>query len=509
LQHEQRLAALAVRRVFAGATLPAALAAVADDAHPRGDALVQELAYGTLRHWGRLAALTEALATKPLADLPLAALIAVAIYQLDHAHAPAFAVVDRAVDAAALMGRPRAKPLVNALLRRYLRERDILNAQVEQASPVARWSYPRWWIGRVEADHPQHWMQILAAGNERPPLTLRVNRRVTPRAALLEQFATAKIAAHAVGNAGIVVTAPRPVTELPGFTEGAFSVQDAGAQLAAPLLQAADGMRVLDACAAPGGKTTHLAELADVEITALDSDEARLARVRDNLARMHLASDRIRTVVGDAGDPSGWWDGRWFDRILADVPVHGIGHRPPPPRRKMAPAQVRYRGVRRAAAANSGRTVATARAGRFAALHDLLGLCVGKRIADHRLPGREPGRVARIHQLSTRMRARRRPTLAFGERRRPQSGRILLRPATQVRQAPIALAVSAATPPESRTDTRRHAVRLPLPRSFHHPRAAAPAMACRVAGGRRAVRAARPRRACRHRPGQIRRAADR
>jgi 16S rRNA (cytosine967-C5)-methyltransferase len=325
LQHEQRLAALAVRRVFAGATLPAALAAVADDAHPRGDALVQELAYGTLRHWGRLAALTEALATKPLADLPLAALIAVAIYQLDHAHAPAFAVVDRAGDAAALMGRPRAKPLVNALLRRYLRERDILNAQVEQASPVARWSYPRWWIGRVEADHPQHWMQILAAGNERPPLTLRVNRRVTPRAALLEQFATAKIAAHAVGNAGIVVTAPRPVTELPGFTEGAFSVQDAGAQLAAPLLQAADGMRVLDACAAPGGKTTHLAELADVEITALDSDEARLARVRDNLARMHLASDRIRTVVGDAGDPSGWWDGRWFDRILADVPCTASG----------------------------------------------------------------------------------------------------------------------------------------------------------------------------------------
>jgi 16S rRNA (cytosine967-C5)-methyltransferase len=168
-------------------------------------------------------------------------------------------------------------------------------------------------------------MQILAAGNERPPLTLRVNRRVTPRAALLEQFATAKIAAHAVGNAGIVVTAPRPVTELPGFTEGAFSVQDAGAQLAAPLLQAADGMRVLDACAAPGGKTTHLAELADVEITALDSDEARLARVRDNLARMHLASDRIRTVVGDAGDPSGWWDGRWFDRILADVPCTASG----------------------------------------------------------------------------------------------------------------------------------------------------------------------------------------
>jgi 16S rRNA (cytosine967-C5)-methyltransferase len=124
---------------------------------------VQELAYGTLRHWGRLTALTQTLAAKPLADHPLAALIAIAIYQLD-LHAPAFAVVDRAVEAAALMGRPKAKPLVNALLRRYLRERDALNAEAQEASPVARWSYPRWWIGRVEADHPQHWTQIRPPG---------------------------------------------------------------------------------------------------------------------------------------------------------------------------------------------------------------------------------------------------------------------------------------------------------------------------------------------------------
>ena len=325
MHHEQRLAALAVRRVFEGATLPAALTAVADGANTRGHTLVQELAYGTLRHWGRLTALTQALAAKPLADLPLAALIAVAIYQLDHTHAPAFAVVDRAVEAASLMGRPQAKSLVNALLRRYLRERDVLNPEVAQASPVACWSYPRWWIGRVEADHPQHWVQILAAGNERPPLTLRVNRRVTSRAALLTRFAAAEIAAQAIGEAGIVVTTPRPVTELPGFADGAFSVQDAGAQLAAPLLRVADGMRVLDACAAPGGKTTHLAELAYVDITALDRDEARLLRVGDSLARLQLGSERVRTFVGDAGDPSGWWDGRPFDRILADVPCTASG----------------------------------------------------------------------------------------------------------------------------------------------------------------------------------------
>jgi len=325
VRHEQRLAALAVRRVFEGATLPAALAAVADGASTRGHALVQELAYGTLRYWGRLTALTQALAAKPLADPTLAALVAVALYQLDHAYAPSFAVVDQAVEAAALMGRPQAKPLVNALLRRYLRERDLLNAQVAQASPVARWSYPRWWIGRVEADHPQHWTQILAAGNERPPLTLRVNRRVTSRDALLTRLAGANIGAQAVGEAGIVVTAPRPVTELPGFADGAFAVQDAGAQLAVPLLRVDEGMRVLDACAAPGGKTTHLAELMGLDLTALDSDEARLARVHENLARLRLATEGVRTVVGDAGDPAGWWDGRPFDRILADVPCTASG----------------------------------------------------------------------------------------------------------------------------------------------------------------------------------------
>ena len=191
----------------------------ADGATTRGHALVQELAYGTLRHWGRLDALTQALAAKPLTDLPLAALMAVAIYQLDHTHAPAFAVVDRAVEAAALMGRPQAKPLVNALLRRYLRERDALNAQVAQASPVARWSYPRWWIGRVEADHPQHWAQILAAGNERPPLTLRVNRRVTSREALLTQFAATEIGASPLASGHHRARAPSG-DRAPGLCRG-------------------------------------------------------------------------------------------------------------------------------------------------------------------------------------------------------------------------------------------------------------------------------------------------
>jgi len=325
MQHEQRLAALAVLRVLAGEPLPVALAAVADGAPTRGHSFVQELAYGTLRHWGRLDALTQALTTKPLADRPLAALIAVALYQLDHTRAPAFAVVDQAVEAVVLVARPQAKPLVNALLRRYLRERDALNAQVAGASPVAKWSYPRWWIGRVEADFPQHWEAILAAGNERPPLTVRVNRQVTSREALAAQWALTGIETAPVGAEGLVVLVPQPVTELPGFTEGAFTVQDAGAQLAAPLLALEDGMRVLDACAAPGGKAAHLAAIAAIELTALDNDAARLLRVADNLARLRVAGPRVRTLVGDAGDPAGWWDGRPFNRILADVPCTASG----------------------------------------------------------------------------------------------------------------------------------------------------------------------------------------
>jgi len=324
MQHEQALAARAVRKVHDGTTLPDALAQVDDGAATRGRTLVQELAYGTLRYWGRLAALAAALAARPPTE-DLQALLAVVLYQLDHTGAPAFAIVDQAVDAAALIGRPQAKPAVNAMLRRYLREREALNAKVAAESPVARWSYPRWWIGRVQADYPSLWQPILEAGNERPPLTLRVNRRVTSRDAFRERLLAAAVAVEPVGADGLVVREPQPVTALPGFAEGAFSVQDAGAQLAAPLLDVADGMRVLDACAAPGGKTTHLAELADVHLTALDRDPARLARVRENLARLRLDGPRVQVVAGDAARPDDWWDGRPFDRILVDAPCTASG----------------------------------------------------------------------------------------------------------------------------------------------------------------------------------------
>ena len=285
---------------------------------------MHEIAYGTLRHWGTLEAIVRALAHQPPADARLVAIMAVALYQLEHMRAEPHAVVDRAVAAAGDAVRPQAKALVNAVLRRFLRERESVLAQV-YATPVARWSHPRWWIARVRTDWPDAWERILAAGNEHPPLTLRVNRRVATRAALAARFAEAGIACESVGEDGVIVTPPRPVRELPRFDDGAFSVQDAGAQLAAPILGARDGERVLDACAAPGGKSTHILERAEVALTALDSDGARLVRVHENVARLRLPRERIELVTGDAGRPSSWWDGRPYDRILADVPCTASG----------------------------------------------------------------------------------------------------------------------------------------------------------------------------------------
>ena len=319
----QRQAADAILRVMNGATLARALEASGAEATP-ARAFVREIVYGTLRHWGTLEAIVRELAHKPPGDERLVAILAVAIYQLEHMRAERHAVVDRAVDAAGDAVRPQAKRLANALLRRFLREREAVLARAS-STPVARWSHPRWWIGRVRADWPAHWEAILAAGNEHPPLTLRANVRMGARDGLASRFAAQGIACEPVGEAGLIVAPPRPLRELPGFDDGAFSVQDAGAQLAAPLLGARDAERVLDACAAPGGKATHILERASVELTALDTDGLRLARVAENLARLRLASDRVQVLAGDAAAPASWWDGRPYDRILADVPCTASG----------------------------------------------------------------------------------------------------------------------------------------------------------------------------------------
>ncbi|MBR8656586.1 16S rRNA (cytosine(967)-C(5))-methyltransferase RsmB [Achromobacter sp. Marseille-Q0513] len=234
-------------------------------------------------------------------------------------------VVDQAVTAAS---KARAlasfKGLLNGCLRRFLREREALAAAVAD-SPEAQWNHPGWWVKQLRVAYPQHWQAILQAANLPAPLTLRVNRRRASREQVLAAFQDAGLAAEPVGAAGLVVATPRPVVQLPGFAEGWWSVQDAGAQRAAELLAPADGMRVLDACAAPGGKTAHLLELADIDLLALDADAGRLERVGQNLDRLGLGGDRVRLQAADAADLDAWWDGKPFDAVLADVPCTASG----------------------------------------------------------------------------------------------------------------------------------------------------------------------------------------
>lgn len=234
-------------------------------------------------------------------------------------------VVDQAVTGASgTRSLASYKGMLNACLRRFLRERAALTAAVAD-SPEAEWNHPGWWVKLLKVAYPQQWREILAAANVPAPLTLRVNRRRASREQVLAAFQAAGLAAEPVGQSGLVLATPKPVTQLPGFAEGWWSVQDAGAQLAAELLAPTDGMRVLDACSAPGGKTAHLLELADINLLALDADADRLARVEQNLERLGLGGEHVRLKAADAADVDTWWDGKPFDMVLADVPCTASG----------------------------------------------------------------------------------------------------------------------------------------------------------------------------------------
>jgi 16S rRNA (cytosine967-C5)-methyltransferase len=307
-----------VARVLGGTSLTAALG---EDAHGPARAAVQDLAYGTLRDYGAPEAILDALARTPIPDRAVRALLLCALHALRHDRRAPHTVVDEAVDACAALGHGAARGLVNAVLRNYLRRRDALEAEAG-ASEAARFGYPAWWIERVRRAYPAVWEAVLAAGNARPPMTLRVNRRKLSVEAYLARLVALGIGAEPIGEHGVRLAAPRAVEAVLGFAEGQVSVQDAGAQLAAPLLDAREGMRVLDACAAPGGKTAHLLELANVELLALDRDAERAPRIGATLERLGLTAE-VRVV--DAGDLAGWWDGRAFDRILLDVPCSASG----------------------------------------------------------------------------------------------------------------------------------------------------------------------------------------
>lgn len=324
-------AADALAAVRAGRSLTDALAAVPAAARPG----TQALAFEALRGLGRAQALRRRLAAKaPPAWVDALLLIAIALASAGdggEAQAAGYAphtLVSQAVEAVKRRARPSAG-FVNAVLRRFLRERGALLAAVGP-DPVAQWNHPAWWIARLRRDWPDQWQALLAAARQRAPMTLRVNARRSTVDDYLARLTAAGLAAHAVALAatpevrGIELAAPCAVQRLPGFADGDASVQDLAAQQAAPLLLAGlpPGARVLDACAAPGGKTAHLLELAELDLLALDADPQRLARVGETLQRLGL---NAALRAADARQPSTWWDGRPFDAILLDAPCTASG----------------------------------------------------------------------------------------------------------------------------------------------------------------------------------------
>ena len=321
-------AANAVAQVRAGAALPQALITAfgVTQASPQARGAIQDIAYRTMRQLGRSEVLLSLMTSKAPEPPMLASLLCCALSLIDTPEGAAapyeeFTVVDQAVTVATSHpDMAHAKGMVNAVLRRFLRERASLVKTALQ-DPVAMWNYPQWWIDTAKAAYPNHWQPILAAGNAQPPLTLRVNLRKTSVEAYLQLLAEAGIGASKIGATAVRLDKAIGVTQIPGFEAGLCSVQDAGAQLAAPLLDLHDGMRVLDACAAPGGKTGHMLELAQIELTAVDSDPKRLVRIEENLQRLGLSA----TLKAFEAQTSVWWDGQQFDRILADVPCTASG----------------------------------------------------------------------------------------------------------------------------------------------------------------------------------------
>lgn len=318
----QALADVALRGVSLRAALDLRAPKLRD---PRDRALLTALLSDGARWWLRFDSALDRLLDKPLRrkEPEVHALLVLGLVQLDILELQDYAAVAATVEAVRALNRPRLAGLVNAVLRRWQRERNTLLAELD-AQASTRYAMPAWLVKTITADWPAQADAVLADSNREPPLMLRVNRRRTTRDALLEQLRAGGYSAdaHPWLADGIVLPHSSDVTRMPGFAQGEFAVQDGAAQVAADLLDVRDGQRVLDACAAPGGKACHLLERADLALTALEFDATRAARIRQNLERLGL---QAQMCVGDAANPAAWWDGQTFERILIDAPCSATG----------------------------------------------------------------------------------------------------------------------------------------------------------------------------------------
>jgi len=325
MTNSRAAAALVIARVIAdGKSLATLLPRDLSSLPPADRAFAQELVYGTLRFYIALDALIKPLLQKPLKhkDSDIYALLLTGVYQLRYLSTPAHAAINETVDAALTLKKDWAKGLINAVLRNVQRQGDELSTTLTDAQRAA---HPDWLYGKLKKNYPEQLQAILDANNDKGPMSLRVNAQKITREHYLAQLNAADITASACTDSaqGIQLEQAVDVYNLPGFAAGLASVQDESAQLASELLPLAPQLRVLDACAAPGGKTAHLLEREpSLQLTAIDIDEKRLQRVKETLTRLQLNAE---CIDADVGDTDSWWNGKPFDRILLDAPCSATG----------------------------------------------------------------------------------------------------------------------------------------------------------------------------------------
>ena len=279
------------------------------------------LAYGAIRFLGENQFFIQQLIDKKITNKKIEALLCVALFQLNHDQSTDFTVVNEAVEAAKLINKSWAGSFVNGVLRNFIRQKEKLQTELKN-DEEAFYSYPLWWINLIKQNYPKDWESILLNGNKHPPLTLRINERQTNLKQYEEKLKSEAISYRVLGNIALELTQPTPVEKIPGFMDGEVSIQDFGAQLAAKLLDLQDGQFCLDACSAPGGKTGHMLEIADIELVSIDQQKDRLYKVKENLERLHL---HAYLKCADLAAVNTWWNEKLFDRILLDAPCSASG----------------------------------------------------------------------------------------------------------------------------------------------------------------------------------------
>ena len=279
------------------------------------------LAYGAIRFLGENQFFIQQLINKKIANKKIEALLCVALFQLNHDQSTDFTVVNEAVEAAKLINKSWAGSFVNGVLRNFIRQKENLQTELKN-NEEAFYSYPVWWINLIKQNYPKDWESILLNGNKHPPLTLRINKRKTNLKQYEEKLKSEEISYRVLGNAALELAQPSSVEKIPGFMDGEVSIQDFGAQLAAKLLDLQDGQICLDACSAPGGKTGHMLEIADIELVSVDQQKDRLYKVKENLERLHL---HAYLKCADLTAVNTWWNEKLFDRILLDAPCSASG----------------------------------------------------------------------------------------------------------------------------------------------------------------------------------------